>query len=961
VDPILESPVDVGDAGVVLDEAPSGLPLIALPSALTGLHYFDGQAMRDTRLTAEQTYRRALAAMAARAGGWGVAWGFDVGRADDDEILIAPGVGVTGVGRVLQLNAQRRLSMASLIGASRTTMMAMAETAFTSLEFLRCIRKQTRKAPSARGRVEAWVLTLSWAQQSGIFKSGTVTREGVRVRAVPLAIRTPPPRSKTVTLDARRHARSLLASAIFADEWADGGSLVSRAGLMQGAWCRGAQWDPRADVPIALVAMTDGKILFIDRWAVCRELHDMPPARYWAGLMRMRSWSAYIAQVLQFQCQLASADVSAATPVSTGCEDVHATLNAAGTYFSRVYQLWQAPFDKTIHQVAPEARVESDLLYQAGGVTRLEILMRDTVAAVAKTKPLGDRLLIRRGIVELPPAGYLPVAIGKSPTVNDQVRALMGEGVDLRFCIVHPDVVAHELEEGQHMERISLLTGIDDPARKQEVDIFVPDGLPSAAPPRADLYEAAVRIKLKGLGDFRGTARREPLPSGGAELSVAVSGIVANFAELLLALRERDTAGGPIATDATGASIPSADTLWISTRTDRSIRDLRATERADLHGRAVLASVGAPVTGPEITFDGQLIVRTARHASRGAHLAEATIEGRLAVMNRRTAEGADVSILIARRLSLLAEIRWIGDETKGRMTARLFARPKAGLRARTVRTMAMIQKSWGDAAPRTSILVRTPMSLVDLIGGDDTLVAAGSPTPEQFVALDLVENPDVARAENPLHVLAVRAVAGVQALLDSEPTFSRDALRSLFPPPPKPQLLVEATHNWVLFRRRRDKRSYIWKEPRTVGVRYFRLLQLTVPNADAAQDVLEVFRTTGTPDRAARLALAASRASTPVLVAFPANDAAPLGDPDELRRAWAQLDPGSTIVAGVIASTRGEGPELLVRRLRALTPRLAPKSLLAPDASLLSLATLPADLVTLDADGVILLVTVAST
>src|SRR5262245_64314120 len=55
-------------------------------------------------------------------------------------------------------------------------------------------------------------------------------------------------------------------------------------------------------------------------------------------------------------------------------------------------------------------------------------------------------------------------------SVNDQVRALLGDGVDLCFCIVRPDYVAHALEEAQHMERISLTDGLDDPAHRPEVD-----------------------------------------------------------------------------------------------------------------------------------------------------------------------------------------------------------------------------------------------------------------------------------------------------------------------------------------------------------------------------------------------------------------------------------------------------------------------------------------------------------
>src|SRR5438874_2080536 len=83
-----------------------------------------------------------------------------------------------------------------------------------------------------------------------------------------------------------------------------------------------------------------------------------------------------------------------------------------------------------------------------------------------------NRLLIEQGFVELPSAGYIPVQPGPSPTVNDQMRALFGEGVDVRVCIVRPDFVPHALEEAQHMERISLLHGLDQPGEKPRVDVL---------------------------------------------------------------------------------------------------------------------------------------------------------------------------------------------------------------------------------------------------------------------------------------------------------------------------------------------------------------------------------------------------------------------------------------------------------------------------------------------------------
>src|SRR5262249_3028467 len=92
---------------------------------------------------------------------------------------------------------------------------------------------------------------------------------------------------------------------------------------------------------------------------------------------------------------------------------------------------------------------------------KLQSVLQAATPAQAK-----DRILIRGGIIELPSAGSLPVVNGTDVSVNDQVRALLGEGLDLRFCITTADYIAHAIEEAQHMDRISLLQGIDDPKNK---------------------------------------------------------------------------------------------------------------------------------------------------------------------------------------------------------------------------------------------------------------------------------------------------------------------------------------------------------------------------------------------------------------------------------------------------------------------------------------------------------------
>ncbi len=187
--------------------------------------------------------------------------------------------------------------------------------------------------------------------------------------------------------------------------------------------------------------------------------------------------------------------------------------------------------------------------------------------ALDEGAPGSARVLVDGGIVELPPAGYLPVVPGRE--VDEQVRRLLGEGVELRFCAVRPDYVAHALEEAQHLDRIGLLQGLEDPAARPEVDVLVPDGEPvekQAAPP-GRLFEVVVRNAARpavrvpqtgapggtvgepegGEGEedagrtlLRGAGRGQLLPGGGGVFHFAgVSGMVDG-----ISLPEPDPASG---------------------------------------------------------------------------------------------------------------------------------------------------------------------------------------------------------------------------------------------------------------------------------------------------------------------------------------------------------------------------------------------------------------------------------
>jgi hypothetical protein len=90
------------------------------------------------------------------------------------------------------------------------------------------------------------------------------------------------------------------------------------------------------------------------------------------------------------------------------------------------------------------------------------------------------RKLIDAGIVETPPAGYLPMTPGSDALAVAQ--SLLGPGVDLRAVVVPFDHVPHEIEAVRHRDRISLLAGLDDPGKKPKIDVLVPDGTKTKLP-----------------------------------------------------------------------------------------------------------------------------------------------------------------------------------------------------------------------------------------------------------------------------------------------------------------------------------------------------------------------------------------------------------------------------------------------------------------------------------------------
>ena len=123
---------------------------------------------------------------------------------------------------------------------------------------------------------------------------------------------------------AANHLRSQVASAYFADERESAGSLLYAAGLRMPAWCRGAfpSVEPEG-VAVAVLGWNGSAVTLLDGWTARRELMEASPRRYWDGLMELRPWSVFMAQVLQFQCQLADAQFGPGVPGLVATASAH--------------------------------------------------------------------------------------------------------------------------------------------------------------------------------------------------------------------------------------------------------------------------------------------------------------------------------------------------------------------------------------------------------------------------------------------------------------------------------------------------------------------------------------------------------------------------------------------------------------------------------------------------------------
>lgn len=446
-----------------------GISVVDPATVLTRLWWFDGRFLRADGFRVDQEYLRNLVGLSNQAVGTGVVHGFDTDLLGSGTVRVEAGLALAPSGRVVHLPSSTDLSIAELVARSTGTFDPARHLSGAGPEFAPCPPDAPAPTPDQSIATSALhVLTVASAEAlcgeeerfgqlcgdaCAADADRSVAVEGVRFRVRQVSLELP---TSTRVPFTGRHLRSRAASAYYAAERRAVASTVSGVGLRGPVWCDGAAPAGGDEVPLAVLDRAGGLTSFLDGWVARRELVETTPQRYWQWRTARRPLDVFLAQVLQFQCQLADVPQDGGGPGGqdpcaeerTVLGDVQALLSDLG-----------------------EGRDE-----QQDAVLEKLRLLRGRVTDVLATQQLSPTgsLLVDHGIVETPSAGYLPVVSGRD--VRQQAAAWFGQGVDLRLCAVRPDFVPEAFQEAQHMERISLTRGIDDPALLEEVDVLVPGG-----------------------------------------------------------------------------------------------------------------------------------------------------------------------------------------------------------------------------------------------------------------------------------------------------------------------------------------------------------------------------------------------------------------------------------------------------------------------------------------------------
>ncbi len=402
------------------------------------LNPVDGLFLRAEHLSAIQDYAKALANALATAGGAGVVHGLGVTLTGSD-VEVSPGLAVTPHGQLLRLASTVRITLdddhlpvrppngfwrVELFGASATSGSAPV---YGSLCNDGC-------GDGDGSTIQPW------------------RDEGVEIRLTADSL----PGLDGVALERRPN---WLASAYFERERSSGQPWLTPAAaaspiapLLSHDWEDATALPGEQGVSLALVQAVDGAYR-LDVWAARRLVDGPLAAASWRNRLAMRPWSVFLAQVLQFEAELA----------------------ASGAQNELLTDVGAAHYEATAKELLEETQRFISGLSEKDPLRARKVFQRlEEVVEKAADAPAGEggpaSASAQLGIGELPPAGYLQVDQSRKD-LEPVVRAFFGDQVDVRFRRLRADQVPDEVLAAQSRDRIPL---DPVPGTRPKVDVLIP-------------------------------------------------------------------------------------------------------------------------------------------------------------------------------------------------------------------------------------------------------------------------------------------------------------------------------------------------------------------------------------------------------------------------------------------------------------------------------------------------------
>ena len=418
------------------DAQPSGTKFV---DGFRALNPADGLFLTAEHLNVMQEYARSLTVALATATGPGVVHGLGVTLSRDAKsIVVSPGLAITPHGQPLLLRSEAPIPLEGNLPTRQVP------DGFWRIEL--------HPASDTSGSAPVYGSLCNDGCADGTGAAIQQWRdEGVEIRFV---------QDTMSGLDAADWSRrNWLASMYFERERVRGGPWLTPTGEDKAVRGLSSNWDDatqlpaEAGVPLALLQQpASGYIL--DMWAA-RRLVDGPQASAtWRNRLAMRPWSVFLAQILQFQDELTGDHAVGIASLATGeSEDLrHEAIQLVAT-MQRFFDTCKDT-DLVQRRATFQHAKEAAANFPIGGLP-------DTSKTAA---PSND-------FVELPPAGYLPIA-ENDRQLDETVDGFFRSAVDFHTRKVRADQVADEVMAAQHRDRIPLTGRGTD--RRPSVDILVP-------------------------------------------------------------------------------------------------------------------------------------------------------------------------------------------------------------------------------------------------------------------------------------------------------------------------------------------------------------------------------------------------------------------------------------------------------------------------------------------------------